>query len=206
MHASTPAELPGGSLSIQHRRAGYFFFARGCVPPRFSSRAGAWKTPRFFLLARSPLAFWHSKFDPLPRPPYSITSSIVLPSAVCYDAAAAVAAVAATLLCDSHGRWFCVYACALLYMCGWGVCCHRHTKRSRRRVEFFFAKAPAQVFGAHSSSKISTVAQACTCHWNACVSPFQLATHLGYQVSGKPHSEEEACIILLIVKWLIILV
>ena len=69
--------------------------------------------------------------------------------AVCYDAVAAAAAAA--LLCDTHGRCFCAYACALLYVCGWGVCCHRHARRSRRAV-CFFATAAAL----HSSHKIVT--------------------------------------------------
>ena len=69
-------------------------------------------------------------------------------SAVCYDAAAA-------LPCDSHGLCFCVYenACALLYMCWWGVCCHRH-KTIKKSGGFFLQKQPFSLAATKASPGI----------------------------------------------------
>ena len=73
-HISIPAELRGGAL--EHPTSlSRLFFARGCVPLRCSSRAGAWKTPH---IARSLLAQFHSPRFPAHRTA-SIISSIILP-------------------------------------------------------------------------------------------------------------------------------
>ena len=58
--------------------------------------------------------------------------------AVCYDAVAAAAAAA--LLCDTHGRCFFAYACALLYVC---VGCVLSLQDDREERCVFFATAAA---------------------------------------------------------------
>ena len=73
----------------------------------------------------------------LPPAVHNHQSNCFILSADCYDVAAAPAAAAA-LFCDSHERYFGVYAFALLYMCGWGACCHRHTKTITFFLCFFF--------------------------------------------------------------------
>ena len=55
-----------------------------------------------------------------------------------------------TPLWQSRTVLLCVCVCAFC-ICGWGVCCHRYTKRSRRVVDLFFGKSTAQP-SSHKSS------------------------------------------------------
>ena len=91
----------------------------------------------------NPIFFWIFSSSPLPSyvmfafallacPLCRIISPIVCTfSAVCYAVAA--------LFCDIHGRCFCA-SVSVLYVCfcTWRVCCHRHARRSKNAVCFFF--------------------------------------------------------------------
>ena len=67
---STPGQAPW-RCSEHPTSLSWLFFSWGCVPPRCSSRARAWKTPRFVF---SPLLSSFFVFNSLSRPPYSIVS------------------------------------------------------------------------------------------------------------------------------------
>ena len=49
-----------------------------------------------------------------------------------------------------------------------------------------FRRTSYQVYEAYSSSKISTVAQTCIYHWNACASPLLLKTRPGWGIKPTP--------------------
>ena len=118
-----------------------------------------------FVCIAAPLShvFVFARISPFPSAvQHHHRSSRIALSTVCYDTASALA-----LLCHSHGRCFCVYACVcvLRSMCERGVCCQRHTKRSRRAVDLLLRRmqplsltATKKRFTRYSSYSSSTAA------------------------------------------------